>query len=163
MLSQQATPDLQSHEELLVRLYGKLMTWALRLTANDQNAAEDLVHDVFVQFELSCDARAIHNVEGYLFIMLKNLHLARMRHASQFPTEDLSIVDYESAEIGLLNYADVRQRIQVQEELWRVCQYAALRKETSKAGSVLILRFFHGRLLPNRDRSDSTEHASRGR
>jgi hypothetical protein len=40
--------------------------------------------------------------------------------------------------------ADVRERLQVKEELRGVCEYACLRKDTSKAGSVLILRFFHG-------------------
>jgi len=39
---------------------------------------------------------------------------------------------------------DPRDRLQAQEELRRVCHYACMRKETSKAGSVLILRFFHG-------------------
>jgi len=29
-------------------------------------------------------------------------------------------------------------------ELRSICEYACIRKETSKAGSILLLRFFHG-------------------
>jgi len=47
------------------------------------------------------------------------------------------------AETGLRTI-DPRDQIQVHDELRRVYQYACARKETSKAGSVLILRFFHG-------------------
>jgi DNA-directed RNA polymerase specialized sigma24 family protein len=34
-------------------------------------------------------------------------------------------------------------RMQATEELHQICAYACFRKESSKAGSVLILRFFH--------------------
>lgn len=145
MQSPQPAPSTREvHEELVLRLYGQLLLWALPLTSNNREQAEDLVHDVLVQFELSCDPQSIRNLDGYLFTMLKNLHLARVRHTAQGHSVDLSILDYESAELGLVNHGDVRLRLQVQDELRRVCQYACLRRETSKAGSVLILRFFHG-------------------
>ncbi|HLA09493.1 MAG TPA: sigma-70 family RNA polymerase sigma factor [Pyrinomonadaceae bacterium] len=145
MQSPQPAPSTQQvHEELVLRLYDQLLLWALPLTGNNREQAEDLVHDVLVQFELSCDPQSIWNLDGYLFTMLKNLRLARMRRAAQAHSVDLSILDYESAELGLVNHGDVRLRLQVQDELRRVCQYACLRRETSKAGSVLILRFFHG-------------------
>src|SRR5262249_30027661 len=35
-------------------------------------------------------------------------------------------------------------RLQVQDELCRICQYAGIRKNSSKVGSVVILRFFQG-------------------
>ncbi|MET0624130.1 MAG: hypothetical protein ABW250_14190, partial [Pyrinomonadaceae bacterium] len=44
----------------------------------------------------------------------------------------------------VLRTADPRDRIRVQDDLRQVCHYACLRKESSKAGSVLILRFMHG-------------------
>ncbi len=141
---QPAPSNREVHEELLLRLYDQLLRWALPLTRNNRELAEDLVHDVLVQFELSCDPHSIRNLDGYLYTMLKNLHLARVRHAAQVHSVELSILDYESAELGLLSHGDVRVRLQVQDELRRVCQYACLRRETSKAGSVLILRFFHG-------------------
>jgi len=55
----------------------------------------------------------------------------------------LSIVDYDSAEIGL-RAADPRERFSLQDQLREVCRYACARKESSKAGSFLILRFLHG-------------------
>src|SRR5262249_22584859 len=57
--------------------------------------------------------------------------------------EPLIALDYDSAELCLRS-ADVRELLQVRQELWAVCDYACLRKESSKAGSVLILRFFRG-------------------
>lgn len=84
MQSPQPAPSTrQVHEELVLRLYGQLLLWALPLTSNNREQAEDLVHDVLVQFELSCDPQSIRNLDGYLFTMLKNLHLARVRHAAQ--------------------------------------------------------------------------------
>src|SRR5437762_12571230 len=84
-----------SHEELLVRLYDRMLGWAFKLTGNQREQAEDLVHDVFVQFTLSCEPDSIANVEAYLYTMLKNLHLARVRPAAQFQNVDLSVVDYD--------------------------------------------------------------------
>ncbi len=55
---------------------------------------------------------------------------------------ELSISDYDFIADGL---QAVEQRTQqVQDELRRICEYACARKDTSKAGAVLILRFFHG-------------------
>ena len=76
-----------SHEELLMRLYDRMLRWALRLTGKQREQAEDLVHDVFVQFTLSCEPESIANVEAYLYTMLKNpnfvvgwkLRLAKLR------------------------------------------------------------------------------------
>src|SRR5260370_1319994 len=62
----------------------------------------------------------------------------------------LSLADYDSIENGLQAIRETLERtqaqfqVQVQEELRRICEYAVLRKTTSKAASVLILRFFHG-------------------
>src|SRR5260370_40305086 len=53
------------------------------------------------------------------------------------------MAEFDSVEIGM-RPTDVRDQIKVQDELRLICHYALLRKETSKAGSVLILRFFHG-------------------
>jgi hypothetical protein len=55
----------------------------------------------------------------------------------------VSIVEYESAETGL-QAADARDQIKAQDELRQACHYACVRKESSWAGSVLVLRFFYG-------------------
>jgi len=131
-----------SHEDLFVARYERLFAWALRLTGRDRERAEDLLHDAFVQFTLRRpDLHEIENLDGYLHRMLRNMHLSEVRRASQLQRVPLSILDYDSAELGL---RAVELEMQVQEDLRRICQYACARKETSKAGSVLILRFFHG-------------------
>jgi DNA-directed RNA polymerase specialized sigma24 family protein len=132
------------HEEIFLARYGRLRAWGLHLTENDRERAEDLVHDAFIQFTFTRpDLEAIGNLDGYLYTMLRNLHLSQVRRSLRLERRTLSIVDYDSAEIGL-RAADTRQQIRLQDELREVCRYASLRKETSKAGSVLILRFLHG-------------------
>jgi RNA polymerase sigma factor (sigma-70 family) len=137
-------PDSESHEEVFLGRYARLRAWALQLTENDRERAEDLVHDAYVQFKVSRpDLNAIGNIDGYLYTILRNLHLSQVRRSLRVQHRTLSIVDYDSAEIGLRG-ADPRQQSRLQDELRLVCQYACMRKETSKAGSVLILRFLHG-------------------
>ena len=133
-----------TNEELFIERYDRLLRWSLQLTEQDHELAEDLLHDAFIQFTLSpTDIESIHNLEGYLYGMLRNLHLSQVRRTTRHRFQQLSIVEYESALIGLRT-VDPRTQIQVQQELRQICQYACARKETSKAGSVLILRFFHG-------------------
>jgi RNA polymerase sigma factor (sigma-70 family) len=140
------SPRLQpySHEDIFLERYQWLRGWSLQLTQHSQEQAEDLLHDVFIQFTIvRPDLSAIHNIDGYLYTMLRNLQLSNLRRAARAPTRPLSILDFDSAEIGL-RMVGPRERIQVREQLWMICQYACVRKETSKAGSILILRFFHG-------------------
>ncbi|HEY2974610.1 MAG TPA: RNA polymerase sigma factor, partial [Pyrinomonadaceae bacterium] len=133
-----------NHEDLFIERYERLLGWSLKLTAHDRQLAEDLLHDLFVQFTLRRpDLNTIHDLEGYLFAMLRNSHLSYVRRVPYVRTTSLSMAEYDSLEIGL-RATDVRDQIKVQDELRLICHYAALRKETSKAGSVLILRFFHG-------------------
>ncbi len=133
-----------SHEDLFIERYERLLGWSLKLTAYDRQLAEDLLHDVFVQFTLRRpDLNTIQDLDAYLFAMLRNSHVSYVRRVPFVRTTPLSMAEYDSLEIGL-RATDVRDQIKVQDELRLICHYAALRKETSKAGSVLILRFFHG-------------------
>src|SRR5260370_12108433 len=144
MLRPRAVDRAANHEDLFIQRYEWLLNWALRLTGNDRGRAEDLLHDAFIQFTFTRpDLDSIQNLEGYLYGMLRYLHLSQVRRAARSPLRQLSVVDYDSAEIGL-RINDPRDQIQVQDELRSVCHYACTRKQTSKAGSVLILRFFHG-------------------
>ena len=116
----------------------------MQLTEHDQERAEDLLHDAFVQFTLSHpDLGSIRDPGKYLFVVLRNLHLSQMRRAARGAARELSIVEYDSAELGLWA-VDPRDQMKTQDELRTVCHYACVRKKTAKAGSVLILRFFHG-------------------
>lgn len=133
-----------SHEDLFLQRYEWLLNWALQLTGRNHEQAEDLVHDAFIQFTLSRpDLDSIQNLEGYLYGMLRNMHLSQVRRAARIHNRPLSIIDYDSAEIGLRT-TDLRNQMQARDELRAVCAYACARKEKSRAGSVLLLRFFHG-------------------
>ncbi len=132
------------HEELFLERYGRLRAWALQLTENDRDQAEDLVHDTYIQFTLARpDLNAIGNLNGYLYTMMRNLHVSQLRRSLRRQHRTISIIDYDSAELGL-RAADPREQIKLQDALRQICQYACMRKQTSKAGSVLILRFLHG-------------------
>ena len=147
-------PVAPNHEDLFMQHYQWLVNWALRLTDQNREQAEDLVHDCFVHFTIchpSLEAIG-ENLEGYFYTMLRNLHLSQVRRATRLretivALPELSLLDYDSVEFGLKaleQQAQEQLRLQVQDELRGICQYACLRKETSKAGSVLLLRFFHG-------------------
>lgn len=137
-------PIPTKREDLFVDKYNRLLAWSLQITERDHELAEDLLHDLFIQFTLNeADLSRISNLDGYLYTMLRNLHLAKMRREQRNTLQQLSMLEYDSAEVGLRT-VDLRDQIQAQDDLRRVCQYACLRKQTAKLGSVLILRFFHG-------------------
>jgi RNA polymerase sigma factor (sigma-70 family) len=144
MLKPREITPAPSHEDLFIQRYEWLLSWALKLTDQDREQAEDLLHDAYIQFTFTRpEIQAIQNVEAYLYGMLRFMRLSQIRRANRSPVRPPSIVEYDSAELGLRAF-DPQAQIQVQDELRRVCHYACQRKETSKAGSVLILRFFHG-------------------
>src|SRR6266545_4080445 len=135
---------VSTHADRFLERYERLRVWALQLTERDHERAEDLLHDAFIQFTLSQpDLQSINDLDSYLFVCLRNLHLSQMRRATRGAGRELSIVEYDSAELGLWA-VDPRDQIKTQDELRTVCHYACRRRKTSKAGSVLILRFFHG-------------------
>lgn len=133
-----------SHEEVFLARYGTLRAWARRLTDGDAARAEDLVHDAFVQFTFARpDLALIQNLDGYLYQMLRNLNISQLRRANRRRGDEPAVFEYDSAEF-VLRGTDPRDLIRAQDELRQVCHYACVRKESSKAGSVLILRFMHG-------------------
>src|SRR5262249_37706388 len=130
--------------DLFVQRYARLLGMSLQITGHDRQQAEDLVHEAFVEFTLSRpDLDTIQNLEAYLYGVLRNLYLSQIRRAARRQTHSLSLLDYDSIEMGLRS-SDPRDRIRAQDELRDICSYACARKESSKAGSVLLLRFFHG-------------------
>jgi len=128
-----------SKEQLFTERYSQLLAWALRLTNNHRASAEDLVQDAFIQFTLSnTSLDRIANVDGYLRRMLQYMHFSRISRRLSFS----SMSDYDSLQ-SALRVPGVSDQLQARDELDQICRYACLRKETSRAGSVLILRFFH--------------------
>lgn len=134
----------RSHEAAFIEHYRWLMTWALQLTHHDRERAEDLVQEVFSAFAIAhTDLSAVDNIQAYLYTTLRNIHVSQVRLASRSHNKPQSIVDYSVAEAAL-DATDPYTLFQAQDQLRRVCRYACLRKQSSRAGSVLILRYFHG-------------------
>jgi DNA-directed RNA polymerase specialized sigma24 family protein len=139
----EADVEAGAHKELFLRYYQPLFRLALRLTDGSRPLAEDLLHDAFIHFVLSHpDLNSIDNFDRYLHRLLVNLFRTQKRKAAQMQDISFNIADYDSANLGL-HAIDFQARWQVQEDLVRICHYACVRKETSRAGSVLILRFFY--------------------
>src|SRR6266446_1733097 len=133
-----------THEDLFIERYEQLFLWALQMTGSDRELAEDLVQDAFIQFTFTRpDVHAIQHLDAYLYGLLRNLHVSQVRRSARNRLQPFSLVEYESAEMSL-RAADIRDQIKAQDELRQICHYACVRKESSWAGSVLILRFFHG-------------------
>jgi DNA-directed RNA polymerase specialized sigma24 family protein len=142
--SAEATTIVGLHEETFLARYERLLGWALHLTGGAREQAEDLVHDAFIQYTFTRpDLARIQNLDGYLYIMLRNLRLSQIRRRERLPGQSLSALQYDSAELSL-RVVDPRDQIKVQDELRQICRYACIRKETAKAGSVLLLRFMLG-------------------
>jgi RNA polymerase sigma factor (sigma-70 family) len=138
-----AQPD-EKRERLFTERYECLLSWAMGLTNQQREAAEDLVQDAFVQFMLGrTRLEEIENIDGYLRRMLRYMHVSRLSRSAQHLHETaLSVADYDSGRLGWTAIEPPR-RMQAFEELHQVCTYACSRKESSRAGSVFILRFFH--------------------
>ncbi len=148
MLRSQKKPILvhpqATHVDLFVEHYDLLKRWALQFAEHDQELAEDLLHDAFIQFTISKpDLSAIQNLDGYLYVVMRNLHLSQMRKAGRTSQRPVTVVDFDSVDMSFWA-SDPRDRLRMRDELAAVCQFACIRKETAKSGSVLILRFFHG-------------------
>ena len=137
-----AQPD-KKREQLFTERYESLLVWAMRLTNQQRESAEDLVQDAFVQFMLGrTRLEEIENIDGYLRRMLRYMHVARISRSAQMLNEEaLSVADYDTWRLGW-TAVELPRRVQASEELHQICTYACSRKQSSKAGSVLILRFF---------------------
>ena len=137
-------PTQPAREQLFVRHYDWLLGWALTLTEGDEWQAQELVHEAFIEFTRAGDAPdEIRDPQAYLYTLLRNLSVSQARRVVRQRGRVVSIIDYDSAEIGL-RAPDARDSILRRDQLCRVCHYAAWRKESAKAGSALLLRFFHG-------------------
>lgn len=131
-------------DKLLENYYEQLMRWGLVLTRGDRGMAEDIVHDLCLHFSLSRpDLRTVTNMDGYLYICLRNMYMSEMASSSREAMQLVSIADFDSAEFALAAgpMSDLLQR---QNDLIRVCSYCIWRKDSSKSASYFILHFFQG-------------------
>src|SRR6476619_1121239 len=121
--------SIEEREQLFTERYESLLAWAMGLTNQQREAAEDLVQDAFVQFMLGrTRLEEIENIDGYLRTMLRNMHFSRMSRAAQRLQETtLSIADYDSGQLGWTAIEPPR-RMQASEDLHQICAYACFRK-----------------------------------
>jgi RNA polymerase sigma factor (sigma-70 family) len=134
--------DPSSPADFLQERYTEVFGWCRQITGDDVQEAEDLIQDAFVLLlHAKTSPEELRNTQGYIYVILRNLHRSRYeRERRHIPLE---ILDYDCARLGL-SVTDSSHLLIVTDQLRRICQFACDRKETSRSGSVLILRFFHG-------------------
>ncbi len=134
----------QDHERAFVSRYRLLLRAARRLTEGDSEAADDLLHDAFVQFVgAQPDLGGIGHLDGYLTTLLRNLRVSRLRRRANQAGAQVAVEEYDSVDRAL-EQVDPHQALAARDALMRVCTFACQRKATSRGASILILRFFHG-------------------
>ena len=134
----------KSRERMFLEHYSWLRECALNITHGERERAEDLVHDAFLQFlDKDADIAHVADIRGYLNGILRNLHLLQLRRATRRPVQQFSLMDHDSASVGLRVWSSADQLLSA-DSLMRACDFACYRKESSLAASILILRYFHG-------------------
>ncbi len=133
-------------DQILERYYDQFLRWSLMLTRGDRNLAEDLVQDLCLHLSLSKpDLTSVGNLDGYLYICLRNLYLSGLARSSREAAQFVSTADFDSAAFAL-TAGPSSDLLQTQNDLLRICNYAVWRKDSSKIASYFILHFFHGYL-----------------
>jgi DNA-directed RNA polymerase specialized sigma24 family protein len=137
-------PAKQDHARAFLARYEALRAYSLRLTNQNRSLADDLVQDAYIQFTVAQpDLERIQNLDGYLAVLVRHLHISSIRRTAAHRFAHVPIHDDDSAELAwALARNDDAGR--ARDGLIAICEYACARKDTSKAASVLILRFFHG-------------------
>ena len=127
--------------------YAEMRRWALQITSFDESLSDDILHDVYLKLhgrQLDESTASIADPNGYLYVSLRNRYRSLMRndqgrlefHSLQ---DDLSLaVDHKS-----LRY-DPEPAIRAGAELLSIGKYLCVRKRSSLAACMAILKFFHG-------------------
>ncbi|WP_158792089.1 RNA polymerase sigma factor [Granulicella sp. L60] len=137
---------IADHESIFLDRYAWLLDRALPLTRGSKDQAEDLVQDLYVRFVFShsdIDVTDDERLKGYLYRALQNLSNDKHRRRGRDPLSNLQTVDYDTME-SALSGADNSRLLYVRSDLAGICEYACARRMSSRAGSVLILRFILG-------------------
>jgi RNA polymerase sigma factor (sigma-70 family) len=131
-----------THERSFLARIALVRRQSRRLTG-DPATAEDLAQDAYVRFVLSRpDLSRIENLDAYLTAMVRNMHLSRVRRARRRPETSIDPLDYDSLELAA-GTIDGRGWLDARRVLREACAYGCIRRNSSKAGSIFLLRFFH--------------------
>lgn len=136
-----------NYDQLFLERYDDIYKWALQLTKFNHELSEDLVHSTYVRFRNlheNSHLSDINNIDGYLYITLKNSYISYLRK-NQYTRELTApmVASYKPIS-DIIFMIDPREQIKVRDELLAICYYACLRKDSSISSSILLLRFFHG-------------------
>src|ERR1700733_14272886 len=94
--------DSATPESIFMAKYEWLLRWALHFADGNYATAEDMVQDAFVRFTLAQpDLSLVENQEAILYTYLKYVHLAHLRRTQRYPFQQLSILEFDSIELGL--------------------------------------------------------------
>jgi DNA-directed RNA polymerase specialized sigma24 family protein len=139
---------IRDHEKVFLAHYEWLLARARKLNQVSIHEAEDLVQDIYVRFVQTTatpDLADADRVRGYLYKILDNLFIEKHRRSGTDALQRLLIIDFDSIEYAIAT-VDRSHLLQVRTDLAKVCEYACIRRRTSRAASALILRFFLGYL-----------------
>ena len=131
-------------DTILAERYEQLQAWALSLTRGDAGAALDIVHDLYLYVSLAKpDFSRVENLDNYLYKCLRHIHLAHLAESSRNALQQISVTDLDSLQFAFWASPETFV-LERQNELRRICRYAAWRKDHNKSASFFVLRFFHG-------------------
>lgn len=139
------SPDL---ERIFLDHYDWLLGWARQLTRGTTEDAGDLVQDFyvrFVQMKSSPNFADEDQTRAYLYKALKNMFVSRKLRQGRDAISGLSVVDFDSIEAAVSS-VDRSQLLYVRSDLAGICEYAIIRRTTSKAAAAFTLRYFFGYL-----------------
>ncbi len=135
---------IDGHEEVFLARYHQALKWARHFSANRPWQAGDLVQEAFLQFiALRPDLDQIRDLDAFLYSIVRNVNRSMLYRHLRVRQISLSALDFDSAGEGV-RLADQEVLQSVLDDFIAVCDFACERKEVSKTGSLLILRFFHG-------------------
>jgi DNA-directed RNA polymerase specialized sigma24 family protein len=138
----------RDHETIFLNHYDWLLDWARQHTQGASDEAEDLVQDLYVRFvQMKSGPTFIDDdqIRAYLYTSLRNLFISRKLRSGRDAVSGLLTVDFDSVAFAM-SAVDRSQLLYVRSDLAGICEYACIRRKTSRAASALILRFFLGYL-----------------
>jgi DNA-directed RNA polymerase specialized sigma24 family protein len=129
-------------EDIFARHYDWLLKWASYLTRGHKDEAEDLVHELYIQFlRTAPHLNTEQDAKAYLYRSLRNLYLAERSRSARTSHHELSVYEYDSLHLGISSI-DRSALLSVHQDLRNICRYACDRKSFLRAASYFILRFF---------------------
>lgn len=111
----------------------------LRRNWRDQNAAEDLLHDVYVQVYEAAGKQVPENPKAFVLTTARNLLISRVRHSNVVPIEALA--DFEAIQTAI-DAPNAEQVAIARDELRKL--EAALAQLPPRCRQVVIMRRVEG-------------------